>query len=160
LTGWKLGPLARIRAAEASAAARRSVERALRAQAEEAAAAEVEARAGALRGLAGERLPAGAHASGEWTACELATSSDGRGLADREARRLSGAAGRARIRAAAERALAGREAVLAALARGRADALARGEARFLAAARSAERAAHEREVEEAWAATSAAGGQR
>jgi hypothetical protein len=160
VTGWKLGPLARLRAAEARAAARRSVERALRAQAEEAAAAEVEERAGALRGLARERLPIVAPAGGEWTACQLATASDGRGLADREARRLWRAAERARIRAAAERALAGREAVLAAVARGRADALARGEARFLAAARSAEQAAHEREVEEAWAARSAAGGWR
>jgi hypothetical protein len=153
---WPLRVLARVRDSEARAAAVEARRAIVRAQETESAAAEVGARARELRREAGdgEALRGMASRGGGATALDdLARAAARRARADRQARVLVAECGRALERAGAVLAQAGRASAFAAAARGRADALERGAARWTAAVLSAREAVQEMEAEESWMAT-------
>lgn len=142
---WTLRALAHIRDSEARAAridARRAVSGAREI---ERVAAEVESRALELRGEAG--------GAGVTSLDEVAMTSAWRAGAYLKSRVLAAESGRTMAQARAAWVRAGGASALAAAARGRADALERGAARWRTAVRSAREAVREMEAEESWNAT-------
>jgi hypothetical protein len=109
------------------------------------AAAEVKRRGLDLRRQAGE--------SGEG----LATAAAWRARIDHESRRSVAESARIAVQAVELRVRARQANARAAAARGLADAIERGEARWRAGVRSAREAEREREVEESWLASRTAG---
>jgi hypothetical protein len=150
---WPLQALTRLRDSEARSAsfdARRALSRARKI---EASAVELADRAALLRR---EARGGGGGANLE----EIARSSAGRVRAYRHSRVLVAESGRTVTQAGAARAQAGRAIALAAAALGRADALERGAARFMAAVRAARESVREMEAEESWNATRSSGGRK
>jgi hypothetical protein len=145
MRSWSLRALTHIRESEARVAmfdARNAVSRA---REMEAAAAEVEARArGLRREAAGGGVP---------NLDQLAMTSARRAGAYRKSRVLGAEAARSMASSRAARDLAGGASALASAARARADALERGEARWMVAERSAREAAREMDAEECWNAS-------
>jgi len=157
---WSLRALARVRDSEARAAAVDARRAIVRAQEMESAAAEVGARARELRREAGdgEELSGMASRGGGGTGLDdLARAAARRARADGQARVLVAECGRALEQAGAALAQAGRASAFAAAARGHADALERGAARWTAAVLSAREAVQEMEAEESWTATRPSG---
>jgi hypothetical protein len=145
MRSWPLRALTHIRESEARVAMFDARNAAFRAGEMESAAAEVEAFERELR-----REAAG---GGVPKLDELAMTSARRAGAYQKSRVLGAEAARSMAKARAARAQAGGASVLASAARARADALERGEARWMVAARSARDAVRETEAEECWNAT-------
>jgi hypothetical protein len=152
LSGWRLRGLARVRKAEARAAANAAARARARALEEDAVARAASALASDLRREAcgGFAAGPGRHPGGGWTSDGLAAWAAARVRVDGQARQLSLESERAllRVRLAVDRARqAAKDAVAA---RERSCALERGAARWASDARAAREAAGEREVEESW----------
>lgn len=145
MRSWSLSALTHIREMEARVAMFDARHTGSRAREMESAVAEVEARARELR-----REAAG---GGVQNLDELAMTSARRAGAYQKSRVLGAEAARSMAKARAARDQAGRASALASAARARADALERGEARWMVAARSAQEAARETEAEECWNAS-------
>jgi hypothetical protein len=159
VTDWRLAPLVRVRSAAARAAACEGVRADALARGQEEAAADVGRRALDLRRQAGagRQDPAGnPRGPGATALQEIAWSAAWRARVDGEARRAALESARREALAVESRARAGQAIALAAAARGLADAIERGEARWRATVRSAREAEREREVEESWMAIRAA----
>lgn len=150
MRSWPLRSLTQIRESEARAAsfdARKAV----------SLAREIEFGAAELAARTGD-LAREARGSGATNLDEVARTWARRARAYLRSRVLVVESGRAMAQAGTARAKAGQEIALAAVARGRADALARGAARFRASVRSARESVREAEAEESWNATRSPGG--
>jgi hypothetical protein len=154
--GWRLGSLVRVRSAAARAAACEGVRADARAREQEKEVAEAERRALDLRrqaGESGEDRGGNSRGPGRTPLREIATSAAWRARVDGESRRMAVESARIGALAVESRARARQAIALAAAARGLADAIERGEARWRARVRSAREAEREREVEESWMAS-------
>jgi hypothetical protein len=159
VTDWRLAALVRVRGAAARAAACEGVRADARARGQEEAAAEMGRRAFDLRRQAGASRQDAAgspRGPGATVLQGIAWSAAWRARVDGESRRAALGSARRESLAVDSRARAGQAIGLAAAARGLADAIERGEARWRATVRSAREAGREREVEESWMAIGAA----
>jgi len=147
---WRLHGLVRIRSAEARAAGAGAARARAWAEDEEDAAAAIQARATGLRREAWGGEEGAVPFLAATSISSLARAAAGRTWADGESRRLGVEAARAGVRAAEARSQAERATAIAAAARARTGALARGAARWRASACAARQAALERESEETW----------
>lgn len=148
MTGWALSPLARIRAAEARAAARVAAERRREADRWADGVRGLEARAEAERHAARASYPP----PGITEAGDLAVRAAARAGCDARSRRTAAEARRHAEVAARAWELAGRETARARALEGKAEALRRGAERWEGRRRAERQGRREREVEEAWTA--------
>jgi hypothetical protein len=154
--GWRLGALVRVRSAGARAAAFHGVRADARAREREEAAAEAGRRVLDLRRQAGagrQDPPVSPRGPGAMPIQEIATTAALRARIDGESRRLAAESARIGALAVESRARARQAIAHASAARGVADAIERGQARWRAGVRSAREAEREREVEESWMAS-------